>query len=138
MHFSRRTRPKKNGVKQRSSTRVLFVVQRNNRLTSVAILTVLAETGLLFTFQKSMQANRNINLRQVKARIYKLSRRKAPKTQQVCHYSHATKTSGLILLYDTGAGFISGNNFANLGSFAKVSVPSMFIIPCLKLMKTQN
>ena len=31
-----------------------------------------------------------------------------------------------------GRRLTSGNNFANLGSFAKVSVPLQFIIPCLK------
>ena len=30
---------------------------------------------------------------------------------------------------DTGVGFNSRNNFANLGSFAKVSVPLQFVIP---------
>ena len=54
---------------------------------------------------------------------------KAPKTQQICHYRHATKTSGLSL-YDTSIGFNSRNNFANLGALAKVSAPLQFIIPC--------
>ena len=60
-----------------------------------------------------------------------LSHRKAPKTQQICHYKHATKTSGLFLLYGASVGFNFRNNFANFGSFAKVSVPLQFIIPCL-------
>ena len=64
-----------------------------------------------------------IIMRKEKAPIYKLSRRKAPKTQQICHYKHATKTSRLFLLYDMGIGFNSRNNFSNLGSFAKVSAP---------------
>ena len=34
-------------------------------------------------------------------------------------------------LYDTGVNFSSRNNFTNLGSFAKVSVPVETIIPCL-------
>ena len=55
---------------------------------------------------------------------------KAPKTQQICYYRHTTKTSGHFLLYDTGVGFNSRNNFANLGSFVKVSVPLQYIIPC--------
>ena len=76
-----------------------------------------------------MQANRNINLWLDKARIYKLSSSKAPKTQQICHHGHATKTSGLFLFYDTSVGFNSRNNFANSGSFAKVSVPFQSIIP---------
>ena len=60
-----------------------------------------------------------------KAPIYKLSRSKALKTQQICHYRYAKKTSGLFLLYDTGVDF----NFANLDTFAKVSVPVESIIP---------
>ena len=35
-------------------------------------------------------------------------------------------------LYDTSVGFNSRHNSANLGSFAKVSVPLQSIIPCLK------
>ena len=31
----------------------------------------------------------------------KSTRNKAPKTQQICHYKHATKSSGLFLLYST-------------------------------------
>ena len=57
-----------------------------------------------------------------------LSRSKAPKTQQICHYRHATKTNGLFLLHSAGVNFSDRNNFANLGSFAKVSVPVQFII----------
>ena len=84
-----------------------------------------------------MQANRNIHLCQEKSPIYKLSRSKTFKTRQICHYRHARKTSGLYLLHDTGVDFSSSNNFANLDSFAKVSVTVGFIIPwtvvCLKL-----
>ena len=68
-------------------------------------------------------------MRKEKAPIYKSSRRKAPKTQQICHYEHVRKTRGLFLLHDKGVGFSSHNNFANLGSFAKVSVPVRSIIP---------
>ena len=65
-----------------------------------------------------------------KAPIYKLSRSKTPKTQQICHYRHATKTSGTFLFYDMNVDFNSPNNFAkNFRSFAKVSVPLQFIIP---------
>ena len=77
---------------------------------------------LLYTFQRSMQANRNINLWQEKAPVYRLSRSKAPETQQIYHYRHTRKTSGLFLLFNTGVNFSLRNNFANLGSFAKVSV----------------
>ena len=64
-----------------------------------------------------------------KAPIYTLSRSKALKTQQICHYRYAKKTSGLFLLYDTGVDFSSRNNFANLDTFAKVSVSVESIIP---------
>ena len=60
-----------------------------------------------------------------KAPIYRLSRSKAPKTQQICNYRHARKTSGLFLLCD----FSSGKKIANLGFFAKVSFPVGCIIP---------
>ena len=58
-----------------------------------------------------------------KAPVYRLSRSKAPKTQQICHYRHTRKTSELFLLFNTGVNFSLRNNFANSGSFAKVSVP---------------
>ena len=45
----------------RQECRVLLV-ETHRRLTSIAILTVHAETSLLYTFQRSTQANRNINL----------------------------------------------------------------------------
>ena len=63
-----------------------------------------------------------------KAPVYKLSHRKAPKTQQICPYRHARKTSGPFLSYYTGIDFSSRNNLANLGSFAKVSVALESII----------
>ena len=52
-----------------------------------------------------------------------LSRSKAPKTQQICHYKHTRKTSELLLLFNTGADFSLRNNLCKLGSFAKVFVP---------------
>ena len=109
-----------------------LLVETHKRWTSTAVLTVHAETNLLYTFQRPVQANRNINQWQKKAPIYKLSRRKAPKTQQICYYRHARKTSGLFLLYDTGFSFNSCNNFANLVFFAKVSVP-LAKFPCWQL-----
>ena len=89
----------------------------------MAVFTVHAKTSLLYTFQRSMEANRNINLWQEKAPIYMLSRSKAPKTQQICHYKHTRKTSELFLLFNAGVDFSLRNNFANSGSFTKVSVP---------------
>ena len=58
-----------------------------------------------------------------KSTCYRLSRSKAPKTQQNCHYKHATKTSELFSLFNTGVDFSLRNNFANSNSFAKFSVP---------------
>ena len=64
-----------------------------------------------------------------KTPIYKLFRSKAPKTQQICYYRHARKSSGLFLLHSTGVDFSFSNDVANLGSFVKVSVPVQFVIP---------
>ena len=55
------------------------------------------------------------------------------KKWQICYYTHARKTSRPCWLYGTGIGFSSSNNFANLGSFAKVTVPVEPIIPCSTL-----
>ena len=51
------------------------------------------------------------------------------KMQQICHYRHARKTFKFFLLCNTGVEFSFGNNFANLGSFAKVSVSVQPVIP---------
>ena len=58
-----------------------------------------------------------------KAPIYRLSRSKAPKTQQIFHYKHTRKSGELLVLYNAGVDFSFRNNFANSGSFAKVSIP---------------
>ena len=47
--------------KARQECRVLLI-KTNGRLTFIAVLTVHAEMSQLYTFQQSMQANRNINL----------------------------------------------------------------------------
>ena len=78
-----------------------------------------------------MKTNRNISLWQEKAPIYRLSCSKAPKTQQICHYRHMKKNNELFLLFNTGVDFSLHNNFANSGSFAKISVPVHIIIPCI-------
>ena len=101
----------------------VLLIETHWCLTFIAVLTVHATTSLLYIFQQSMQANRNINLWQEKALIYRLSRSKAPKTQQICHYRHTRKTSELFLLFNTGVDFSLLNNFANSGSYAKVSFP---------------
>ena len=103
-----------------------LLVKIHWRLTFVAVFTVHAKTSLLYTFQRSMQANRNINLWWKKASVYRLSRSKASKTQQICHYKQTKKTGELFLLFNTGVDFSLSNNFANSGSFAKVSVPVHF------------
>ena len=53
----------------------------------------------------------------------------APETQQICHYRYARKTIGLLLLYDTSVDFSFRNNFAYLGSFAKVFASLETIVP---------
>ena len=80
-----------------------FLVEAHKCLTSIAVLTEHGKTSLLYTFQGSMQANRDINL--------------------------CDKHQWTFLLYETSVGFNSRNNFANFGSFAKVSVSLQFIIP---------
>ena len=100
-----------------------LLVETHWRLTFITVFTVHARTSLLFTFQRFMQANRNINLWEEKAPVYRLSRGKAPKTQQNCHYRHTRKNWWNFLLFNTGVDFSFRNKFANAGSFAKVSVP---------------
>ena len=41
------------------------------------------------------------------------------------------KNNELFLLFNTGVDFSLHNNFANSGSFAKISVPVHIIIPCI-------
>ena len=77
-----------------------------------------AVASLLYIFQRSMQADRKMSLARKKRPFTSY-----PKTQQMCHYKQATKPSGLLLLYAPDVDFSSRNNFANLDSFAKVSVP---------------
>ena len=60
---------------------------------------------------------------QGKASIRKLFRSKAPKTQQFFHYRHGEKPVNFFLLFNTSLDFSLRNNFANSGSFAKVSIP---------------
>ena len=64
---------------------------------------------------------------------------KHPKHKKNCHYRHVRKTSGLyFLLYNTGVDSSSRYNFANLGSFTKVSIPVGFVIPCLLTVKKRE
>ena len=64
-----------------------------------------------------------------KAPIYKLSRSKVFKTQQICHYRKTRKTRVPFSLYDIDIDFSYRNYLANSGSLAKVSVPVRSIIP---------
>ena len=70
-----------------------------------------------------MQANRNINLWEEKVPVYRLSRSKAPETQQISNYRHTRKTGEFFVLFNMSVDFSLRNNFANSGSFAQVSVP---------------
>ena len=80
-----------------------------------------------------MHANRNINLWLEKAPVYRLSRSKTPKSQQISHYRHARKT-GEHFLFNTGVNFSLRNNFANSDSFAKVSVAVHIYNSLIKLV----
>ena len=57
---------------------------------------------------------------------------KHPKRSKFAITDMRQKPVNLFLLYVTSVGFNSRNNFVNLGSFAKVSVPLKFIIPWTK------
>ena len=50
------------GTKKPDKSVVVWLVKTHQHLTSIAVLTEHAETSLLYTFQRSMQANWNINL----------------------------------------------------------------------------
>ena len=65
-----------------------------------------------------------------KAPIYKLLRSKAPKYRKF-RLTHIFETNQLTsFMVPHGRQLSSRSNFANLGSFAKVSVPVASIIPC--------
>ena len=51
---------------------------------------------------------------------------------------HTRKTSGPFFLYDTSVDFSSHNNFANIGSIAKVSIPVKTTIPWLDIKTKQQ
>ena len=48
------------------------------------------------------------------------------------------KNQWTFLVYNTGVGFNSRDNFANSCSFAKVSVPLQSIIPCLYVVCSES
>ena len=64
-----------------------------------------------------------IIMRKEKAPIYKLCSSKAPKTQQICHYNHARKTSICFVVRHEHQLLAPAIIFSNSGSFAKISVP---------------
>ena len=119
------------GSEEARPQRRVLLVETHRRVTFITVFTVHEKTSLLSTFQRSMQANSNITLWEEKAPIYRLSRSKAPKTQQICHYRHTRKTGELFLLFNTGVDFSLRNNIASAGSSANVSVPVHISIPWL-------
>ena len=56
------TRTKKTARNEARQKCRFLLVETHKHLTSIAVLTVHVEMSLLYTFQRSMQANRNINL----------------------------------------------------------------------------
>ena len=77
-----------------------------------------------------MQANRNIHLCLEKHPFTSYPAAKHPKYSNFDITDMREKPADFFLLYDTGIDFSSHNNFFNLGSFAKVSVPVGSIAPC--------
>ena len=125
----------------KNSASVTFLCQTEHIVIKLLLQPLLCTRQRVYyicVFQRSMQANRNITLCQKKTPVYKLSRSKVLKTQQICHYKHATKTSGPLLLYSTGVDFSSRNNFANLSSFAKAFVPVQSIVPCCLVISNKQ
>ena len=122
----RRTQTKKTvrNKETQHECRVLLV-KTHWRLIFIAVVTVHTKKRVyyMYTFQQSIQAIRSIDLLLEKAPVYRLSRSKAPKTQKICPYRHTRQTGELFLLFNKGVNFSLRNNFANSGSFAKVSVP---------------
>ena len=55
---------------------------------------------------------------------------KHPKHSKFANTDIREKPVDLLLLYDTGVDFSSRDDFANLGSFAKVSILVETILPC--------
>ena len=66
-----------------------------------------------------------------KSRIYKLSGSKAPKTQYTVFRVTDIREKPVNFFCCITRDFSSHNNFANLGSFAQVSIPVQSRILCL-------
>ena len=70
-----------------------------------------------------------------KAPIYKLSRSKAPKTQKICHYRHARKTSVPFCVVQHGCRLSAHNNFKfPCKSFRSCRIYNSLIIICSYLL----
>ena len=76
-----------------------------------------------------MQANKNIHLCWGKHLSTSYSAAKHPKHNKFATADTREKPVDFFLLLSTGIDSISFNNFANIGSFAKVSIPGQSIIP---------
>ena len=113
----------------RSQCRV-FLVETHWRLTFISVFTVHAKTSRLSTFQRSMQANRNIDLWEEKAPVYRLSRSKAPKTQQICHYRYTRKTGELFCLSARGSTLASAITLLTQVPLQKFPFLFISIVPC--------
>ena len=77
-----------------------------------------------------MQANRNIHYVKKKRPFTSYLAAKHSKHRKFATTDMRQKPVDFFLLYSAGVNFSSRNNFANLGSFAKVSAPVQFMIPC--------
>ena len=116
--------------------RHLLLVETHRRLTFIAVLTVHTKTSLVFTFQRSMQANKNINLWEEKAPVYRLSRSEAPKTQQICHYKHTRKTGELFCLSTRASTLVSATTLLTqvpLQKFPFLFISINFLVYMLNL-----
>ena len=113
-----------------------LLVETHKHLTSITALAVHANTSLLYTFQRSMQANRNINLWSEKAPIYRSSRSKAPKTQQICNYKHTRKTNELFYCLTRASTLVS--SIISQTQVPLRKFPFLFIIPCLAVPENSS
>ena len=92
----------------------------HKHITPVAVLTMHAVTSLLY-FQCSMQTNRNIHLFQEKA-LTSYPTTKHPKHSKFTITDMREKPADLFYCTAQASTFAPRNNFADLGSFAKVFV----------------
>ena len=81
------------------------------------------------SMQRSMQANKNIYLWQGKAPVQRLSRSKAPKTQQICHYRHTRKTSELFYCLTRASTLVSATTLLTQVPLQKFPLRFIYTIP---------